>query len=257
MEEIMQSNSFFIIPLTIAYLSICLLWFWVDKKGKSWDIQTIQSPSRPWLDFGIGLIACIGVVGVGQLFSAGYLIPRTESTFINQAFIWPLNNVIIFSPIILVLIIRRQSLKTIFISSNGILQKFAFGIVTSVVGILIFTGIKGEWARIPEIFISSVQLKTLSNLPAIFFENVALAFLFVRLKWAAGIKGAIGIPAVLFALAHIPGSIAEGDPVGHIVTFFFLTGSLTTFILYTAYRSRDIIWLGVVHYLMDVAIKAI
>ena len=256
MEEIMQSNSFFIVPLTIAYASICGLWFWLDKKGKSWNVEPIQSPSRPWLDFGIGLAACIAVMGVGQLFSAGYLIPRTDSTLINKALIWPLNNVIIFSPIFLVLIIRKQSLKTIFISSNSLFLKLGFGLIASAIGIVLFTGLRGEWARIPEIFASSVQLKTLSNFPAIFFENVALAFLFVRLKWAAGIKWAIGIPAVLFALAHVPGSIAEGDPWSHIITFFFLTGSLTTFILYTAYRSRDIIWLGVVHYLMDVVIKA-
>ncbi len=253
----MQSNAFFIIPLTIAYMSICLLWFLLNKKGWSWEVDPIQSPYRPWIDFGIGIIACIGVMGVGQLFSAGYLIPKTDSPFMNQAFIWPLNNVIIFSPIFLALVIRRQSLKTIFISSNGILLKLAYGLIASVIGIVIFTGIRGEWARIPEIFTSSVQLKTLSNFPAIFFENVALAFLFVRLKWAAGIKWAIGIPAVLFAFAHVPGSIAEGDPISHIVTFFFLTGGLTTFILYTAYRSRDIIWLGVVHYLMDVVIKAV
>jgi membrane protease YdiL (CAAX protease family) len=257
MEEIMQSNSFFIIPLTIAYGSICGLWFWLDKNGKSWNLESIKSSTHPWLDFGIALVVCIAVMGVGQLFSAGYLIPRTENTIINQALIWPLNNVIIFSPIFLVLIIRKQDLNTIFISTNQILRKLAFGFVASIIGIVIFTIIRGEWTRIPDIFTSAIQLKTLSNFPAIFFENVALAFLFVRLKWAAGTKWAIGVPAVLFAFAHVPGSIAEGDPMGHIVTFFFLTGGLTTFILYTAYRSRDIIWLGVVHYLMDVVIKAV
>ena len=116
--------------------------------------------------------------------------------------------------------------------------------------------LRGELSRLPAILKSAVQLDSLSNFPAIFLENVALAFLFVRLKWAVGVRWAIGVPAVLFALAHVPGSLAEGDPMGHIVTFFFLTGGLTVVILYTAYRSRDIIWLGVVHYMMDIVIKA-
>ncbi|WP_421764272.1 type II CAAX prenyl endopeptidase Rce1 family protein [Ekhidna sp.] len=257
METIMQSNSFFILPLTLAYLSICIAWFWLDKKGKSWPLESIKSTSRPWIDLWIGLSACIAIMGIGQLYSAGYLIPRSESTIFNQVVIWPLNNVIIFSPIFLILIIRRQSLKTIFISFKSIERKLLFGLIASIIGILVFTGLRGEWARIPEIARSSIQLKTLSNFPAIFFENVALAFLFVRLKWATGIKWAIGIPAVLFAFAHVPGSIAEGDPASHILIFFVLTGCLTTFILYTAYRSRDILWLGVVHYVMDIVIKAI
>ena len=252
----MQSNTFFIVPLSIAYLSICGLWFVFDRSGKSWEIESISSSKNPWLDFGVALLACVAVIGIGQLYSAGLLIPRTGYEIINQLVIWPLNNVLIFSPIFITMVIRRQDLKTIFISLNDIYIKLGFGFVSALVGVLLFIALRGEWHRFTQILISSLQPKAISNFPAIFFENVALAFLFVRLKWAVGVKWAIGIPAVLFALAHVPGSLAEGDPWSHILTFFFLTGSLTTVILYTAYRSRDIIWLGFVHYLMDVAIKA-
>ncbi len=256
MEEIMQSNSYFIVPLTLAYLAICGMWFLLDRRGKGWDIQSVESTKKPWLDLALGLLSCFAVMGVGQLYSAGYLIPRSASTVINQLIVWPLNNVLIFSPIFLTLILRKQGTHSIFISSNQMARKLIFGLAASLIGIFIFVGVRGEWTRLSEIFFSALKLKTLSNFPAIFFENVALAFLFVRLKWAVGIRWAIGIPAILFAFAHVPGSVAEGDSIFHIITFFFLTGTLTTFILYTAYRSRDIIWLGVVHYLMDVAIKA-
>lgn len=256
MEEIMQSNSYFIIPLTLAYLSICGLWFLLNKTSNTWNISPIESTTKPLVDLVIGLLACICVMGVGQLFSAGFLIPRSEVPVVNQLIIWPLNNVLIFSPIFLTLIVRKQGLSTIFISSSQVGPKLLFGLVASVIGIVIFVGIRGEWSRLKEIAFTAILPEKLSNFPAIFFENVAIAFLFIRLKWAVGIRWAIAIPSVLFALAHVPGSLAEGDPNGHIITFFFLTGSLTTFILYTAYRSRDILWLGVVHYLMDVAIKA-
>lgn len=255
MEEIMQSNSFFIVPLSLAYLTICGLWFLFNRSGYSWEIEAIQSSKKPWLDFGLGILAAIGILAIGQLFSAGYLIPRSDSKLLSH-FIWPANNVIIFSPIAIVLFVRSQSTQTVFMSSKNIGIKLLFGLVSGIMACSIFIVFRGEWSRIGEIFSHSIELNTLSNFPAIFFENIALAFLFVRMKWAFGIKWAIAIPSILFALAHVPGSIAEGDPIGHIVTFFFLTGSLTTVILYTAYRSRDIIWLGLVHYLMDVAIKA-
>ncbi len=254
MEEIMQSNHFFIVPLTIAYGTICGLWFFLNRGGRLWEIQNIPTPEKPWKDLVLGLIAAIAILAIGQLYSSGYLIPHSGNEKLNLL-IWPLNNVIIFSPIFLVLIIRRQGPETVFLSVKHIPLKLTFGIVASVVGVLIFAGLRGEWARLTEIASRSVSLSSLSYFPAVFFENVALAFLFVRLKWVVGIKWAILIPAVLFAVSHVPGSIAEGDPWSHIITFFFLTGGLTTFILYTAYRSRDIFWLGIVHYLMDLAIK--
>ncbi|MEO9485630.1 MAG: CPBP family glutamic-type intramembrane protease [Ekhidna sp.] len=255
MEEIMQSNSYFIIPLTVAYLSICGSWFLLNRMNRSWDIEPIKSSDKPRMDFILGMAAAIAILAIGQLFSAGYLIPTSQNELVNLL-IWPLNNVIIFSPIAAALILRSQSAQTVFLSTKNMGLKLLFGLASSVLGIFIFLVIRGELQRIGEIATHAIELETLSNFPAIFFENVAVAFLFVRLKWAVGIKWAIGIPAVLFALAHVPGSIAEGDPIGHIITFFVLTGSLTTVILYTAYRSRDIFWLGIVHYLMDVAIKA-
>ena len=96
MEEIMQSNSFFIIPLTLAYLIICGLWFFLDKRGWLWEIACIESPKKPWIDMIIGVVAAVGILAIGQLFSAGYLINRTDSEMLNLI-IWPLNNVIIFS----------------------------------------------------------------------------------------------------------------------------------------------------------------
>lgn len=255
MEEIMQSNTYFIVPLTLAYGSICGLWFLLNSSGNAWEITLINTPAKPGKEFILALLAAIGILLIGQVYSAGYLIPRTGSIYLNYL-IWPLNNILIFSPIILFLIMRKQGLNTIFISGTDFWKKIGFGIVTSLAGILLFLALRGEIGRLQEIATNAIRFKTLSNFPAIFFENIALAFLFVRLKWVTNIRWAIAIPSILFAFAHIPGSIAEGDPWSHIVIFFFLTGSLTTFILYTAFRSRDIIWLGVVHYMMDVAIKA-
>ncbi len=256
MEEIMQSNSYFIIPLTVAYTSICALWFFLNRRGKLWEIESIETSGQPWMDLGLGFLASIGIFGIGQLYSAGYLIPKTGTTLINQLIIWPLNNLLIFSPIFLVLLFRQQNLKTVFIARKQAGLKLAFGLGASALGILLFVALRGEWDRIPEILGDAIKVEKLSNFPAIFFENVALAFLFVRLKWALSTKWAIGIPAILFALAHVPGSVAEGDPWMHIAIFFLLTGSLTTVILYTAYRSRDILWLGLVHFFMDIAIKS-
>lgn len=251
----MQSNSYFIIPLCISYLIICALWFLINSKTNWWPAATIKTSESPQKDLIIGLLAAIGILGVGQLYSAGFLLPETNDALTNRA-IWMLNNVVIFSPIFITLWIRKHDLSTILISGKKAHIKLLFGLLASLLGITLFLGLRNEWSRIPLVFAKAVEIKSISYFPAVFFENLALAFLFVRLKWVVGIKWAITIPSLLFALAHVPGSTAEGDSLSHIVTFFFLTGGLTTIILYTTYRSRDILWLGVVHYMMDIVIQA-
>ena len=250
----MQSNTFFIVPLTLAYASMCGLWFLINAKTKWWPLDSIRQSDKPWLDFSLALIGAVAILGIGQLYSAGLLIPNSGNST-TDGIIWIVNNFIIYSPIAIILYVRKQKSNTIFISADKVYLKLLFGLVAAFVGVTLFLLLRGELDRLQATLKSAVQFKSLSYFPAIFFENIALAFLFVRLKWAVGTKWAIIIPAILFALAHVPGSIAEGDPWSHILTFFFLTGSLTTFILYTAYRSRDIIWLGIVHYMMDIVIK--
>lgn len=251
----MQSNAFFIIPLCVAYLCVCALWFGLNRKGLLWKIDAIEVSEKPWLDFGLGLLAVIGILGIGQLYSAGLLIPPTQVSSVDQLIVWPLNNLIIYSPIFLVLLFRKQPLSTVFLSADGITRKLLFGLVASAIAVLLFLGLRGEWDRFGKILTRSITVESISYFPAVFLENIAIAFLFVRLRWLVGLKWAIGIPAFLFALAHVPGSIAEGDPWSHIIIFFLTTGTLTIFILYTAYRGRDILWLGLVHYFMDLAIK--
>jgi hypothetical protein len=57
-----------------------------------------------------------------------------------------------------------------------------------------------------------------------------------------------------FALAHVSPFPADA---GELAAFFVLNAALVPAILYTALRSEDVIWIGLVHYRMDMAIEAI
>lgn len=87
-------------------------------------------------------------------------------------------------------------------------------------------------------------------------EGVVVAFLFVRIRWTLGLWPAILIPAVLFAVGHVPRQIAAEQSAGTMIAFFVFNTCLPAAILYVVARSRDIIWIGIVHYVMDIAIKA-
>jgi hypothetical protein len=68
---------------------------------------------------------------------------------------------------------------------------------------------------------------------------------------------AVLIPGLLFALAQVPGQVAEHRTMFEITGFFALNASLVACLFFVADRSQDESWLGILHYFMDVAIAAI
>jgi membrane protease YdiL (CAAX protease family) len=125
------------------------------------------------------------------------------------------------------------------------------------IAVALYSGLRGELREVPGLLNSSVNTDKLVNCLPVFLEGVAVVFLFVRLRWVTGTAVAILIPSVLFAAAHVPGSLAEGRSAAHIAVFFVFNTALPAAIFSVVARSRDVIWLGLVHYLMDIAIQAV
>ena len=159
-------------------------------------------------------------------------------------------------PIFIILFLRKQSLKSIYISFQQWHLKILFGCLTAIISSLLFLGLRGEFDRIPSMINHTFELESISNFPAVFFEGVAIAFLFIRIKWASNLKLALIIPSLLFAVAHLPEMIADEHTIMHITIISLVTISISIFVLYTIDKSKDIIWLGVFHYILDVAIAA-
>lgn len=109
----------------------------------------------------------------------------------------------------------------------------------------------------PAILSRLLEPQRLVNLPAIVLEGVAVAFVFVRLRWALGLGPAVLVPAMLFAAAHVPGQLHQGHRLAYVIAFFVFNASLTTAVLLVADRSADVLWLGLIHYVLDVAIAAV
>jgi hypothetical protein len=164
---------------------------------------------------------------------------------------------IIFSPIAAVLIGRRQGPQTIFLSPRRLAEKIALGLTLGVAAVAIYLVLRGELLRLGECLAAAVAPERLNYFVPIFLEGVAIAFGFVRFRWLVGTPAALAIPAVLFATAHVPGQLAEQRTLVEIAAFFVFNSALVSAVLWTVQRSRDVVWMGMVHYLMDIAIKAI
>jgi hypothetical protein len=256
MQDPQSATAFFFVPVAAAYLAVCGMWLAYDWRFK---LAAAEGPSdesdHPYWDLLLVFVAAAGVFLLGHLYRAGWLLPAGPGAAGRIG--WLLDNCIIFSPLAIVLAARRQGPRTVFLSPTRLPEKLFLGLVLGVIAISIYSGLRRELNHVPGYLVAALELDKLVDFFPIFLEGVALAFGYVRLRWVVGTPAAIVIPSLLFAAAHVPGSLQSGDSAGHIAAFFAFNTALPAAILWTAARSRDVVWLGVVHYLMDVAIAAI
>ena len=250
-----ESLWFLFGPLIAAYLAACGGWLLARRLKAGWWPQPMpQHTNRIWLDFTMVFVVAAMVIGLGQAWRAGWLLPP-RSGALGDLF-WQVNNLIIYAPVFVILAHRGQSTDTVYVSLKGLPVKLAAGLVFGLVAVAVFLVLRGQLAAFPGVAAASVQRENLRNFLPVFLEGVVLAFAFVRLQWAFGQWPALFAPGVVFAAAHIPRQLESGMGVPEMAAYFAVTAGIAFVVLYTARRSRDVIWLGIVHYLMDVAIGA-
>jgi hypothetical protein len=254
METPQQAETFFFAPTAVAYLAACCGWMLADVllRGR-WRRSPLET-NRPYLDLGLALVAAAAVFAIGSAYRAKWLLP-TGSDWRGELN-WQINNLIIYSPIAVVLLLRRQGPRTVFISADRLADKLAAGVLLGVMAVVAYLALRGELSDATNVLSQAVQPSNLANFLPVFLEGVVLAFLFVRLKWAFGLTTALLLPALLFAVAHVPRQIESERTLLEIGAFLLFNTGLTAAILFTVQRSQDIVWIGIVHYLMDVAIEA-
>lgn len=256
MQDPQTATAYFLVPVATAYLTVCALWLVYDWRWKlSQSEPPLEESNHPYWDLLLTLVAGAGILLLGAAYRAGWLFP-TGGTALGRVG-WLVDNGIIYSPIVAVLAVRRQSSHTLFLSATRLPEKILLGLLLGVVAITIYSGMRGELREVPGYLASAVDSDKLVDFVPVFLEGVALAFAFVRLRWAVGMAAAIAIPSLLFAVAHVPGAIESGRGTAHVAVFFVFNTTLPAAILWTIGRSRDVIWIGLAHYLMDIAIRVV
>jgi hypothetical protein len=245
----------FFSAVIIAYLSVCAAWVIVTRlRPKLWPTAPGLKSDRPWLDLALAAVAVIAILALGQSYRAGYLLHSGAPALGPLAY--TLNQLIIFAPIVIVLAIRGQGPATVFLSPAALPMKLITGLLLGIAAVAIYLGASGRLGDLPAVLLESVRPQSLERFLPVFLEGVALAFVFVRVRWTFGTAAALLIPSVLFAISHIPRQLESHLPIEHIALYFALNTLLPVAILYVVSLSADVIWLGIVHYLMDVAIHA-
>jgi hypothetical protein len=245
-QETQTATAFFLGPVAAAYLSVCGLWLLGER---CFHLAAAEGPEpntqRPYFDLLLAILAGAGIFALGAVYRAGWLLP-TDSSALGRIG-WTVDNLIIYSPIAGVLALRRQGPRTIFLSPARLPIKIGLGLLFGVIAVSIYCGLRGELEAVDGFIAAAARPRALDNFLPVFLEGVALAFAFVRLRWVVGPVAAIVVPAVLFAAAHVPGQAAAGRDLSHMAVFFAFNTALPAAILWTVARSRDVVWMGLVH----------
>lgn len=237
------------LALLLGYGSALAAWTaFRSLAGRLWPAGDPVAFSRAWLEVGYALLAAIGVIALGQLYLAGFRLSGQEAL---GGLLEALNQVLIFSPFLLLLWLRKQPLASGWLPTNSIPGRMAAGVALAALATLVFTltrtGADPWWAVAPRL-LAPAQLQ---HAPQVFMEDFAIAVLLCRLG-AALPRAALAplIVAALFSLGHLPALLQQGAG-GREVAFLVADFALAFGALRVVQASRDITWFFFIHYSLD------
>jgi hypothetical protein len=230
-----------------AYFVALAAWWIVRRFVPSWPASPAPAFAHPMRELLYALLGGVGVIAIGMLWSRGIRIPEQGSLRPLAA---ALNQLLIFAPILLVPILRRQGRDTAWLGGGRIGYRIAVGLVLGAVSVLVYSylriGAAPAWVILARMF----QYDQLDKLVQVLLEDLTIAILFVRLAAKIGDGWAVCGVAALFAAGHIPALLASGASLGSLGSLL-VDCALAVGVLYSLAKSRDILWFWPIHFMLD------
>lgn len=234
--------------LFISYGAAVAAWFSIARLVPSiWPKTEPTAFAKPWREVGWAFVAVIAIILVGQVYQKGIRLPNDGSF---GGIFESVNQLIIFCPVVLMLLWRRQPFSTVWLSGDKALTRLAAGIGIALFAILIFTMVRTGSDSFFQVVGRTYHYQNLAHLVQVFMEDITIAYLFVRFRAVLKLRGSIILVAALFAAGHIPTMISEGYSFAELSSLL-LDASLGIGLVYTVQRSGDILWFWCLHFAMD------
>lgn len=239
------------IALFFAYGAVLAAWFFISRvRPGLWPACARPQFARPWLEVAAAVIAAIGVIAVGQLYQHGVRLPRTGALgFLGES----INQIVIFLPIILLPLLRRQPYTTAWLPLTRWPERVGWGLALALLALLVFSQTRAPVAAPWRILAALPRLDHIPHAVQVFLEDVAIAILAVRLS-AALPRGEWTVPAlvgVLFAAGHIPALLSTQGATLTQLGLLVPDAILGFMVVAVLLRARDVWWFACVHWTLD------
>jgi hypothetical protein len=234
--------------LVIAYLVGLGGWLATNRWWlRAWPLGPVEGFAKPWKEFGIALIGVFGVLVMGQLWSRGIRLPERGAF---GPILSSINQILIFAPILLVLVLRRQSWTTAWLPSARIVTRLLAGLVLAAMAVTTYSLLR-DGADAPWVILGRIwRYDNVDKMVQVFLEDLTIAILFVRLASSIGSRWAVVIVAGLFAAGHIPAMLSGGANLSELSGLMRDAG-LGIAVIFVLQRSRDILWFWCLHFCLD------
>jgi hypothetical protein len=219
-----------------------------------WAVYLIAKPvflrhervviGRPWLELTLLALGVAGLIGVGQLYVRGMLLPE-EGEFFQSA-----NQILIFAPAIVVLVLLGSFWRKNFLPLNGAAGGLLLGIGLALAAFTTFVATRHGIGAWPDLGRQIAQPGNISIVVQVLLEDIVIAAVAARLVAATNWIVAIMVVAGLFAAAHIPAMLAEGAQMSELGSLVLDTG-LGVLVVGAIIVSRNVWWFWPVHAVMD------
>jgi hypothetical protein len=246
-------SSSYYFALTGGY-TIALLGWWAANRWRPgiWNSDPEYHFASPWWETLWAFVAAIATIGIGQLYTHGLLLPKSSigGPVLTEA----LNQAIIFSSFILLLIVRRQPFNTAWLSSRHLPERLVIGFALAIAAVCVFVLIRQPSDSLGGILGSVYHPKNAGYAAQILLEDIAIAVVFVRFRSAVGSKWflvVLIVVAFLFSASHYPAKFGEGLSFVTATRDVIIDGALASAIVYVLQRSKDILWFWCIHFAMD------
>jgi hypothetical protein len=212
-----------------------------------WPRRDAVTFPSPWKEVAWACAGALGVLAIGQLYVRGWLLPSGGPL---APLVEAGNQLLIFSPMLAVPLLRRHGLRTAWLPVDRLWARLLVGLALAALAIRAFTLVRpgsDNWLAVyPRVY----QPRNVGLAVQVLCEDLAIAILFVRFRAAVGLRGTVVLVAGLFAAAHVPSMVATGATVGDLARLA-LDAGLGVIVLFIAQRSADVWWLWCVHFAMD------
>ncbi len=236
------------ISLMAAYGTGVLLWFLANYVFKSiWKNHKTITFEKPWLEFIFSIMAGIAIIGIGQLYLRNLMIPNDDNKVVDA-----INQFLIFSPTLLLIVIRKQPIETIWLPKSKILYRLAIGFVITICSLAAYWLIRKNAPSFESLLTNIYHPKNISHLVQVFMEDITIALIFVRLSAWIGNQRTIAIVAILFAAGHIPSLLSSGFAVTELGSLL-LDALIGVLVLSAVSKSRDVWWFFILHFALDMS----
>ncbi|MEO8664860.1 MAG: hypothetical protein ABI462_05130 [Ignavibacteria bacterium] len=216
-----------------------------------WQAHQVYAFDKPKKELLIGLI----LIALLVLISSGfyYIDNPLKEILSNKDVRFIVNLAIVYSPLWIYLIIKKQGLKTCFISSDKIIFKIIAGIVAALAASFVFLLIRGLHFRYLD-YLSTLFNYSPGQLLQTFLEGFVIGFALYRFYAVVRPVWAAAIVAIIFMLAHIPSYVTGmGISVADTSVLIAAHTGISFFIFFSLNKIQDVISIFFIHWFINAA----